>query len=341
MIVEHGSVRVDLLGGTLDIHPINLILPEVVTINVATSLQAEVRIEETRGDLLKIYSSDYNKQYLYDCEQLAGSDFAEMNLVISLLKALPKVDVKQLMGLTIELRSGAPAGSGLGGSSAMGVTLLKALNRFFNLNLSVKEIFNLVFAVEAKVLACGPTGYQDYYPALYGGILALKADVVDVKIEQHFNKDLANFLQQNITLVYSGQSRFSAINNWEVFKAFFDNDKNIRQGLMQIAQISAKAYRALEQQQYSSFLECIIQEGEVRTKLFKNIATKSMLELVERVRALDPSGGLKVCGAGGGGCFLLIHPNISSMELRSLILESNMEQLPFIINPPIGELSDE
>ena len=33
-----GSVRVDLVGGTLDLEPINLILPNVVTMNVATSL---------------------------------------------------------------------------------------------------------------------------------------------------------------------------------------------------------------------------------------------------------------------------------------------------------------
>ena len=38
-----GSVRVDLLGGTLDLNPINLILPNVVTLNLATSLKAKVK----------------------------------------------------------------------------------------------------------------------------------------------------------------------------------------------------------------------------------------------------------------------------------------------------------
>ena len=43
-VTIEGSVRVDLLGGTLDLVPINLILPNVVTLNLATSLKAKVTI---------------------------------------------------------------------------------------------------------------------------------------------------------------------------------------------------------------------------------------------------------------------------------------------------------
>ena len=40
-----GSVRVDLVGGTLDLPPIHLILDETVTLNLATSLKAKVIFE--------------------------------------------------------------------------------------------------------------------------------------------------------------------------------------------------------------------------------------------------------------------------------------------------------
>ena len=50
---KSGSVRVDLLGGTLDIHPINLVLPNVVTLNMATGLMANVLLKEDQSDRIK------------------------------------------------------------------------------------------------------------------------------------------------------------------------------------------------------------------------------------------------------------------------------------------------
>ena len=56
---ESGSVRVDLLGGTIDLNPICLILPDVVTLNIATELKAKALIEEVNLDGIEIVSSDY------------------------------------------------------------------------------------------------------------------------------------------------------------------------------------------------------------------------------------------------------------------------------------------
>ena len=60
-----GSVRVDLLGGTLDLNPINLILDNVVTLNVATSLKAEVTIEESQKEGIEIESKDYQSTHYF------------------------------------------------------------------------------------------------------------------------------------------------------------------------------------------------------------------------------------------------------------------------------------
>ena len=62
LISVEGSVRVDLLGGTLDIAPINLILKKALTLNLATSLKAKVEISPLKSDSdgLEIHSKDYN-----------------------------------------------------------------------------------------------------------------------------------------------------------------------------------------------------------------------------------------------------------------------------------------
>src|SRR5210317_1050489 len=90
MIKETGSVRVDLLGGTIDLVPINLILPNVTTINLATSLKAEVEISEGDKSEVKIISEDYNTTVTFKSEEftqdnLLGDHFKAFSLVCQIL----------------------------------------------------------------------------------------------------------------------------------------------------------------------------------------------------------------------------------------------------------------
>ena len=73
-VTAQGSVRVDLLGGTLDLNPINVILPNVVTLNLATSLKAKVNISYLDFDGVEVVSRDYNST-----DRFKSSDFSEDN----------------------------------------------------------------------------------------------------------------------------------------------------------------------------------------------------------------------------------------------------------------------
>ena len=136
-VTNQGSVRVDLVGGTLDIEPINLIIKNVVTLNVATGLKASVTLSKIAFKGIEIYSKDYSKNYKYAAEELTEENvvyskkFEEMSFVLQILRLF---NINS--GLRMELSSGAPAGSGLGGSSAMGVTLYRALCNFTGENLT-------------------------------------------------------------------------------------------------------------------------------------------------------------------------------------------------------------
>ncbi len=335
-VTEAGSVRVDLVGGTLDIEPINLILKDVWTLNVATGLKAQVVLEKTSFKGLEIVSSDYNKTYKYDESELTDEQvlysrrFEEMTFVIQILK---------LFGLTsnlkVELMSGAPAGSGLGGSSAMGVTLYKALCKFTDKSFDVKEAVRRVKGVESRILNQGVAGYQDYFPALVGGVLALKGIEGDILIEQLYSPELKKALEDNVALVYSGQSRASGINNWEVYKGFFDKRIEVVEGLAAIAKISTDTRQAILKKDWKKMLELIGLEGEEREKLFPNITTDKIRDLASALRAQGHAVGLKMCGAGGGGCFILIHHGMPLDALDALILKCNMRRLDFKVEAPL------
>ena len=70
-----------------------------------------------------------------------------------------------------------------------------------------------------------PTGCQDYYPALYGGVNAihLEADgihreAIPVPPEE---------IESRFVLAYTGAPRQSGINNWEVFQAHINGDRRV------------------------------------------------------------------------------------------------------------------
>jgi D-glycero-alpha-D-manno-heptose-7-phosphate kinase len=334
-ISSSGSVRVDLLGGTLDLNPINLVLPNVVTLNLATSLQARVEIESLESDEIVIHSRDYDSTRTFrkedlTPEKLASGYFEELSFVVEIINLFIFSG-----GLKITMESDAPTGSGLGGSSAMGVTLYKALAEYTSVALDREEAIKIVNGLEGKILDSGPAGYQDYYPALYGGVLSLVPKPGRVEVDQLYSEELSDFLTKHVTLVYSGESRLSGINNWEVYKKFFDKNEATRKGLTGIAEVSWKAYQALKDQEFEQLPALMATEGKLRDELFPGIVSDGMENLYNKIKASVPNLGMKVCGAGGGGCFLLIHEEGQSDKVEALVSEGGMTVLPFEILPPL------
>ena len=70
------------------------------------------------------------------------------------------------------------------------------------------------------------------------GFWPLIPEMDGVKVEQLFSKELAEALEDRLSLISSEEFRFSGLNNWEVIKRFFDKDPKIRKGLEEIAQLS-------------------------------------------------------------------------------------------------------
>ncbi len=335
-VTNKGSVRVDLVGGTLDIEPINLIIKNVITLNVATGLKAQVALSKTEFDGIEIESKDYNKSYMYSSKDLTDDrvlyqrEFQEMTFVLQILRLF---NINS--GVKLELSSGAPAGSGLGGSSAMGVTLYRALCNFTGHNYDRHTAVMRVKAVESRILNQGVAGYQDYFPALTGGVLAIKGIEGEIKVEQLYSDELKAVLEKHLTLIYSGQSRASGINNWEVYKGFFDKKPEVVQGLNRIAEISYATYEALKARDWDKMLTLISLEGSEREKLFPGITTEKIRNFTTELKKDGNVLGLKMCGAGGGGCFILIHRGLDPKVIEARVKAHDMEILPFKVESPL------
>ena len=335
-VTNQGSVRVDLVGGTLDIEPINLIIKNVVTLNVATGLKASVTLSKIAFNGIEIHSADYNKSYKYESTDLTedrvvyAGEYAEMSFVLQILRLFSINS-----GLKLELASGAPAGSGLGGSSAMGVTLYRALCNFTGHNYDRHTAVVRVKAVESRILNQGMAGYQDYFPALTGGVLAIRGMEGEIKVEQLYSDELKNVLEAHLTLISSKQSRASGINNWEVYKAFFDKKPEVVNGLTRIAEISHATYLAIKDRKWDEMLQNIALEGLEREKLFPGITTDKIRQFTTELKQDGNVLGLKMCGAGGGGCFILVHKGLDPIVIEAKVRAHGMEILPFKVEAPL------
>jgi D-glycero-alpha-D-manno-heptose-7-phosphate kinase len=189
--------------------------------------------------------------------------------------------------------------------------------------------------VESRILNQGMAGYQDYFPALTGGVLAIKGIEGEIKIEQLYTDELKEFLENHLTLISSGQSRQSGINNWEVYKAFFDKKPEVVQGLTRIAEISHQTYEALKTKQWDKMLTLIALEGLEREKLFPGITTDKIRQFTSELKKDGNVLGLKMCGAGGGGCFILVHKDIDRAVIEARVRAHDMTILPFVVEAPL------
>ncbi len=297
--------RIDLAGGTLDIWPIPHILDQKATVNVGVTLMATAEITSRNDDLFVLESLDQEVQVSGDFSKITGG--ADLPLLGLLLAALWR---KELPGVHIKTSAESPAGAGLGGSSCLGIAVAGALWRARQLiegwrTPTDQDLVQLVGDVEARLIHT-PTGIQDYWGGLRGRLNLISypyGRVVVDTLPPNYLPQLAD----ELILCYSGKSRASAINNWEIFKRLFDGDKQLLKTFNAIGQCASACADAVRNQNYEDLVAWSRQEWHLRTKLWPNIETPETKILDQA--ALDSGARLtRVCGAGGGGVMAVLAP---------------------------------
>ena len=91
--------------------------------------------------------------------------------------------------------------------------------------------------IETQVISV-PTGWQDYFPSLYGGLRSVRPE-----FDQVSSIALPSCLEEltkNMVLCYTGNPRQSGINNWEVMKKVLDGNNAVARKLQKIGQRLSK-----------------------------------------------------------------------------------------------------
>ncbi len=319
-ITAHAPCRADLAGGTVDLWPLYLFHPGALTLNFALEILTSCRITPLEGTRIELRSLDTGREDTFpNLAALNGKRKHKHALAACVVSFFAPEQ-----GLRLETNSESPAGAGISGSSAMMIATCAALARFTGRDLDLEKLRDLAQNIEAQIIRV-PTGCQDYYPALHGGVSAIHLDpdgihraAVPVAPEE---------IDRRFVLAYTGAPRQSGINNWEVFKAHVNGDRHVFRNFEKIVALARDMHQAFLRHDWEDVARLIREEWKLRRTNAPGITTPKIDKLIEVARK---NGGraAKVCGAGGGGCILLMVEEGAKDAVSQAVASAGGRMLP-------------
>jgi D-glycero-alpha-D-manno-heptose-7-phosphate kinase len=319
-----GFCRVDWVGGTTDMWPLYCHMDHARVINMATSItmNVEISLEKSAKFSLSIFSKDLSKKSQH-------KSFADLNKdILKSSKQNPLRWVQRVVTRAMEIakvetgawsivtQSDAPPGSGLGGSSVLGVTLAKAVFDFAGLNMDPWDLHQMVYSLESAEIE-KPAGEQDYIPALFGGFLSFNLNAHS-KVVSHYPAELGVELASRSALIHTGKPHHSGINNWDVFKKFHEGNKSVRKALFDVRDLAEEMHEYLLKGNVEAFVKAINKEWAFRKKLSKTFDAP-VLQQAWNFAKKEGAIARKACGAGGGGSLLVVFKNSEARDDALLV----------------------
>ena len=198
------------------------------------------------------------------------------------------------------------------------------LARFTGRDYDLEKLRVVAQNIEAQMIRV-PTGCQDYYPALYGGVSAIHLDAEGV--HRAAVPIAPEDIEMRFLLAYTGAPRQSGINNWEVFKTHINGDKNLFRNFEKIVAIARDMHQAFLRKDWEDVARLLREEWKLRRTNAPGITTPLIDKLIA---AAKKNGGraAKVCGAGGGGCVLLMVEEGAKEAVSAAVSKAGGRMLP-------------
>jgi D-glycero-alpha-D-manno-heptose-7-phosphate kinase len=320
-IFAQAPCRADLAGSTLDLWPLYLFHPGSVTVNMAVNILTTCKITPRKGRAIHLKSVDTGRE----------DRFASLGALMRAKQydhALAAYLVRFFQprhGFLLESHSESPAGAGISGSSAMMISTSAALARFVGRDIDIEQIRVIAQNVEAQLIGV-PTGCQDYYPAMYGGVNAIHLDADGIHCEPIAIP--TGEMNQRFVLFYTGAPRQSGINNWEVFKQHINGDKHVIRNFAEISRIAQEMHQALKLANWDDVERLLQEEWKLRRTNAPGITTPLIDKLIAAAMK-QGARAAKVCGAGGGGCVVVFIEEGSRERVHEAIRKNGGQPLNF------------
>ena len=299
IIRSKAPLRLGFAGGGTDVSPYSDSRGGAV-LNATINKYAYATLVPRRDNKINITSLDYDIVANYKVDQKLVFD-GEMDLAKGVIERFKR----NHDGFELYTRSDAPAGSGLGSSSTMVVSLIGAFKEWHQIPLGDYDIAYLAYEIERKDIGI-KGGKQDQYAAAFGGFNFMEFEGEQVIINPlRIKPHITNELQSNMLLCYTGGTRLSARIIDSQVKNFVSGKKDTIEAMDLLKQNAIDMKKALLTGKLNEFGELMNFGWEQKKKMSDKISSPVIDVMYEEARKAGAIGG-KISGAGGGG-FMMIY----------------------------------
>jgi len=313
-------VRVTYSGGGTDMSSYINKTPAAVlssTINKYCTSSVIIR----KDDEIHINSKDLNLKY--SAKNINAVNFGDD---LDLIKAAIKI-MQPDYGFDLEVSSEFEPGTGLGGSSAMVVSVLGALNYFRNdQQMDIYEISDLAYQVERIDMKI-QGGWQDQYATTFGGFSWIEFRQNEVVVNPLLlNKNILLELEYNLMLFRLGGNRSSSKIQESHIKRI-DNKKNLK-SFKDMIEIASKMKDSLLKGEVKSFADLLHESWIIKQAMNKGITNDFVEDCYNTSRKLGALGG-KLLGAGESGYMLIYASPLYQREISESLAKKGVIQERF------------
>lgn len=324
---SRAPMRIDFAGGWTDLIPFASQTPGAV-VNAAINLHTYITLHaEDKLDGIKVYSANFdNIIEISDARRIKYDGKTDM-IKAALHRMLASTSTALKCGVSLMIRSTAPAGGGLGSSGAMGVAMIGILSQYMEQELSPYEIADIANEIERGVGVC--CGKQDHYASVFGGINFMQFYGEEVEMSKiKLNSSIQYELEKSLVLCYTGTSHFASKILQNVVDEYFEGNRDTIGALSNLKYIAKDMKAALLADDLQSFGKLLDLNWQNQKRLHPSITTPQIDKLFNIAYSSGAIAG-KACGAGGGGCLVFYCVNDREHDVRKKLEASGAKILNF------------
>jgi D-glycero-alpha-D-manno-heptose-7-phosphate kinase len=236
-------------------------------------------------------------------------------------------------GVDVDIRSDAPPGSGLGGSSSLVVALAAGLAALARMPMTADELARLAYSIEREDVGIRG-GFQDQYAAAFGGYNLIEFGRRAVRVVPlDLDPAVVDRLGSNLLLCYTGSVRRNVGIIDRQIALWREGREETRMGLKELHELVYVMREVLEVGDVAKLGAMLRDAFESKLRMNPSITEGTPVErLLEVAREAGAFGG-KMCGAGGGGYLLLACRPEAQPAVRDRLTAFGCQFAPFGFRP--------
>ena len=220
-----------------------------------------------------------------------------------------------------------PAGSGLGSSSTLVVSIIKAYVELLSLPFGDYDISHLAYEIERIDLGM-KGGKQDQYAATFGGFNFMEFYKNDKTIINplRVRKWIISELEQSLILFNTGTSRESSQIIDDQSKQVEQKNQKTINSMLQIKQEAINIKEYLLKADFDAIATSIQKGWAAKKQSLKSISNDRINNLYDKVMNAGAMAG-KISGAGGGGFIMFLTRPSKRMEIIRILQQEKYGQI--------------